>query len=543
MYKKITTDVLVAGAGLAGITAALQAALEGARVCLVSRGRICAGSSFYPGTWGLGLIGPESPEDESDLEETILSVGEKMADPAMVHTLVSGIADGIEFLEQLGVTLKKAANKNEKEFIPCFDHKTRAWNGLEKAGAEGIFKEKLAQLQVMTLEKTVLLELLQKEKAVCGALVKRDGEVFEIHSKAVILATGGMGGLFQYNLNTADVRGTGQYLALKAGAGLVNLEFIQMMPGYLKPAPKTIYNEKVFKYSIFQTPEKILFEDWNREEKEKCMEIRSTHGPFTTRLPSAAIDKEIFGQFLENPEGVKLTYKESLRKNQPEFVKTYFQWLESEKHLTIEDPVWLGIFAHASNGGIRIDTDAKTGVPGLYACGEASGMMHGADRMGGLSTANCLVFGRIAGRSAAAYSKEIKQSLSDSCAIPDFYLVPKAGDYLEEIKKLNFRSAMILRNQENSEKALKRLEEIQEEIRREERMADCEEISVQQAAENMDLRAALLVSQVLHKAILQRKESRGPHFRTDYPEKNPAFDQIRQCVLKNETLESELFPV
>lgn len=137
-----TTDVLVMGAGLSGIMAAISAAEAGARVIITSSTKICSGSSFYPGTWGLGLVGPESQEDETDLIGTILRVGEGMADPKLVTAFVSDIREGIQYLKDMGVKLKQTDAGAEKEFIPCFGHKHRNWNGFIKQEAEEIFLDK-----------------------------------------------------------------------------------------------------------------------------------------------------------------------------------------------------------------------------------------------------------------------------------------------------------------------------------------------------------------------------------------------------------------
>ena len=112
--SRIYVDVLVVGSGLAGLTAAISAAEEGARTAIISRGRLCSGSSFYPGTWGLGLVAPEDEKDEADLEETILRIGEGMANPALVHTFTGKIMGSLEYLEHLGVPLREAKANKER---------------------------------------------------------------------------------------------------------------------------------------------------------------------------------------------------------------------------------------------------------------------------------------------------------------------------------------------------------------------------------------------------------------------------------------------
>lgn len=529
MYKErsIRTDVLVVGAGLAGIMAAITAAKEGASVCITSRSGICSGSSFYPGTWGLGMIGPENKADEEDLIRTIIKVGEGMGNPALIKRFVEQIPAATEELLSLGIALKEADQKEQREFIPCFDHKKRAWHGIEKSGNMRVFREQLETLGVHTLPNTTVLRLLRRKGGVCGALAVTDGEgaPLLIFSDAVILATGGMGGLFENHLNTEDVRATGQYLAMLEGAAVSNLEFMQMMFGYVKPCPSTIYNEKMFCYSSFEANGAEVFQGWKKAEKDRVMKERSTHGPFTSRLESRCVDIELFRAERESKNGLGVTYEAVDLDAMPEFIQTYFKWLQKAKQLTIKDKIWIKMFAHASNGGICIDENAFTGVKGLYACGEVTGMMHGADRIGGLSTANALVFGRIAGK-CAAHEKECKSSEEgeESC-IPVYYM-PNASEYRKAVQKINDRHGMILRSEDDSKQALAQLQELQTTYHAQKVEADLSKVSVQQLKETVDLEAALLLSTAFHQAIILRKESRGSHYRVEYPELDEAYGAV-----------------
>lgn len=515
------------GAGLAGIMAAISAAETGADVCIVSGANICSGSSFYPGTWGLGLIGPEDRADEEDLKSVILKIGEGMAGPELAGVLVSHIREGIEALEHMGIRLRAAENRGEKEFIPCFDYKNRDWHGIEKDSARKVFLERLNELGVRMVPDTQVIQYLTAGEGAAAAVtgviaVSEKYGITALSCKSLVVASGGLGGLFKHRLNTDDVNGMGQYLSLVAGAKLVNLEFMQMMPGYLNPAPKTIYNEKVFRYSDFryQGTGRSLFEDWSKKELTARMEVRSTHGPFTTRLISAPVDIRLFSEFLNNPEGVAVSYKQTLKQEQPEFIRTYFEWLKKEKHLTIDDPIRLGIFAHASNGGIKIDSHGRTGVPGLYACGEATGGMHGADRLGGLSTANGLVFGRIAGREAAMQSKLLPLR-SVMCQEQPLFVLPDGESYLSRIREINFNCAMVIRDREKTEQALQELAKLEKqyEVQKLEFKEGLPGHEPRELAISYQVLSALHLSQCLLHAVLLRKESRGPHYRLDYPEK------------------------
>ena len=504
-------DVLVLGSGIAGITAALTAAEAGRSVILACKGKLFSGSSFYPGTWGLGLIGPADESDEADLAATIEAVGCGMADPAMVRAFVAGIHPAIEQVRSIGVKLRRADNGGQKEYIPCFDHKHRDWNGIEFDSAREIFSRRLKELGVTVLPGCEALELVQTDRRVCGAVVAQGGSLCYLGCKALVLATGGYGGLFKYHLCTADVEGVGQSLALDAGCRLVNMEFMQMMPGYISPAYQTIFNEKTFRFTRLRCPDgRPLL---NGAAKELLTQ-RSTHGPFTSRLPSKAVDLALFRAFLEDERGVEATYTEEMRSDPPEFVKTYFDWLRESRGLTMEDPIHIGIFAHAANGGIKTDPNAFTGVPGLFAAGEVTGGMHGADRIGGLSTANGLVFGGKAGRSAA-------EACAGTPEPPDEYLFHAASsgnvpEVLSTLQEAMFRNAMVIRGEEGLSAALGTVERLSADL------SLCPSADVRAIAQTRRLTGRLHTAEAILKAALLRRESRGAHYRADYPEADPA---------------------
>lgn len=502
-------DVLVVGSGIAGLSAALEAADAGVSVALLTSTHLFSGSSFYPGTWGLGLIGPVDTGDEGDLARSIQEVGCGMANPELVNVFVSGIHPAIEKVRQMGVQLRRAVQKDQREFIPCFDHKQRDWNGLEFDSVRAVFGRRLEENHVAILEGCEVVELVRQEGRVCGAVVLQENALHYLGCGALVLATGGYGSLFRYHLCTDDVAGVGQALALEAGASLVNVEFMQMMPGYLHPAPKTIFNEKAFRFAqLYQKDGSPLLPPG--EETQHLLDIRATHGPFTCRLPSCAVDLALFRAFLDDPDGVKITYSPEMRTHPPEFIRTYFDWLEREKGLTAADPIWVGIFAHAANGGIAIDRNGYTGVPGLFACGEVTGGMHGADRIGGLSTANGLVFGGRAGKAAAA-------ACMDAPPPPEHYNFDgwSFGDTapaFRQLQTLMFRHAMVLRSADGLTSALMELDALEEALPRRSDGTPAE------VARSRRLAGQFTTARSILQAALLRRESRGSHYREDYPE-------------------------
>ena len=320
-------DVLVIGAGIAGICAAIAAAKEGCAVVLTSSTEIFSGSSFFPGTWGLGLIGPVDAADEDDLAASIARVGAGMTTPALVKTFVHKINPSINALKACGIRLRTAEKSDEKEFIPCFDHKRRNWNGLEAARMRAVFQKELSEYGVRRCPHHEALELVQRSGRVCGAVFAAKNRLLAIRSKAVVLATGGYSGLFQNCLTTADVTGTGHALALRAGARLINMEFMQMMPGFLSPAPKTVFNEKTFRFATFRDADgnDILAHLPNRAA---LLAQRSTHGPFTSAGADRAVDFAIARA--EQSGGAYVSYSDEMKQNPPEFIAAYFDWLREK---------------------------------------------------------------------------------------------------------------------------------------------------------------------------------------------------------------------
>ncbi|MFQ9916671.1 MAG: FAD-binding protein [Flavonifractor plautii] len=450
-----TCDVLVLGSGIAGISAALTAAESGASVIPgVQKGRGCfSGSGFYPGTWGLGLVGPADEADEADLISTIEDVGCGMADDALVRALVKGIHPAIEKVRSMGVRLRKADKDGQQEYIPCFDHKHRDWNGIEFDSAREIFSQRLEELGVTILSGRETLELVRADGRVCGAVITDGAELHYLGCKALVCwRRASYGSLFRHHLCTSDVEGLGQALALEAGCRLVNMEFMQIMPGYLSPAYQTIFNEKTFRFTDLRRPDGApLLEG----ETASLLELRATHGPFTARLPSKAVDLAIYRACLEDKRGVRVTYSDEMRHSPPEFVKTCFDWLQRGKSLTMEDPIQVGCSLTRPMAGFGSPPIPLPVYPACLRPGRSAGGMHGADRIGGLSAAGGLVFGGKAGSSAAAACTAVqeppKTCLFKAVAAADCRKV------FADLQDTMFHHAMVERDEAGLSAALERV--------------------------------------------------------------------------------------
>lgn len=540
-------DVLVVGGGIAGTQAAVAAAKAGARVTLASAGPIFSGSSFAGSTWGLGLVGPDGPDDVDDLAQAICDMGSGMADPTLARALAEGVPAAVAQLESQGVVLRRPTRADEREYFPCFDHHRRLWRGLERAPYREAVTRELARLGVKLLPHSELVDLVEEGQGlidldasvtagtaggaqggtgIAGAVLLDSGKgrAFALRAPAVVLATGGCAGLFAGSIAGAGTYGVGHALALGHGATLTNLEFLQVMPTILSPVRGVVFNEKSFRWARVDELERSRPDDWR-----KLLELRSGHGPLSASTGSQVVDLALASA---GAEGARLRY-EGLPDPLPEFVGSFFSWLEGQG-VAREDELRVGLAAQASNGGILIDGNASVvGVPGLFACGECAGGMHGADRIGGMASASCLVFGQAAGSSAARLALnrgrggaggtlELRSSSSP--------LAPKAA---RELRMTMAKGCLVPRDEHGLGHALHVLGGLRGELA----ITSTASLDDRRMAQTARARAELLCAEVMTRMMLARDESRGSHLRADFPGKRPELGNPLRARLVRGQLE------
>lgn len=537
----VDTDVLVIGAGGAGIKASIKAAEAGQKVLLVSKFRIfTSGSTFYPRirAWGMNAITrPDLGDSEEEFASEIIDAGAGAADKELVSKLTHECVPIFQELQGPEYNLKFDKDENGKylSVIPCFGRIERGAHTPMPAFKKAMWK-KMMQYGVQIRDNVHIMTLLTKDGKCCGAVGYDEmGELVMIRAKAVFLGTGGGCDIFRYSLATSDQTGDGYIMALDAGASLINMEFIQFIPGITWPVPKFLFQEKALDtmpvlenrhgedYLLNYLPEGVSRED--------CLIERAKHGPFSTEGEGRYFDIAMYeewrkGNMLDSG-GLLLRYDKKVLTDERHYIKSLVSWLDQYGIDGTGAGFHMLPHAQAFNGGIHIKPDAGTDVPGLFAAGEVAGGAHGADRLGGNALLASQVFGDVAGRSAAAYAaaqegmpeitvEEAMEQLMDRYDNPKGGMVDlKAG--LETVKEIMWQDGAIVRSGERCAEGLQKLEELAASFNPVAHME--QDINFRDAVE---LHNVIRLAKLMLTVMDYRKESRGGHYRIDFPERNDA---------------------
>ena len=524
-------DVIVLGAGLAGLRSAVSAAMEGAAVCLVSLGRLCAGASFYD---GMEMEACQSVDDDPDEKrawlDEIMRTSQGIADREMNRIYIDRITGAIARFPEIGVDHAKRTSPRKA----CFAERERptyAWGNwpLIRSRARSITDA----MGITVFEHTRLMAITKADHCIDGCILEAPKGLVRLFAPAVVLATGGFGGLYQHSLNPSDVTGQGHVMAMMNGAELINLEFIQFIPGFLSPAYKTVFREMSIPYvsSFTLSDGKPLLSGY---EADEILRIRSEHGPFSCETGSGAFDIAITHAIQRGEQGVCVHYRDDILRDESTFIRPYVDWLKKTRGIDIaKEPIYVAPFYHASNGGIRIDTKCRTAVPGLYACGEAAGGIHGADRQGGMSTGSCLVFGEIAGLNAARYAAEAGEMATrrdDPENTLRLLYGGGSGDLTPEyvmakIREILWVKASIVRSREGLLSALTQIQNLQRNFCMDRWLSD-----ERTRGSSVHAWCASRLAEAVLTSMMLRHESRGSHYREDYPSHDINGHRMRSVI-------------
>jgi fumarate reductase (CoM/CoB) subunit A len=498
--ETIETDVLIVGAGAAGIRAALAASEAGADVALVAKGKVAqAGSTFSAISrgWGIqALVGKERTEKNLEaFYEDIMRVGLGQCDPKLVRILVEESGPRFEDLMSYGIRFRKGCNGEYVRSKGCFSDCKRAFLTEDFANLQASFLSVLQRSGVKILRRYVI-ELITQDGACWGAwTVTPAGKVGQITARATVLATGGGAGIFKDHMVSDGEIGAGYALAYGAGAELNNLEFIQFMLGL-----KINGARQFLPLAHLRRPGMLRSLTGNDlleacipdpQEKARAVHDRQSHFPFSCRDTSRHIDIAVA--------------RERQQRNK-------VAWGRGE---TLEDLAEVTHFAHAFNGGVKINERAESTIPGLLAAGEVAAGPHGADRIGGCMMSATQVFGARAGRSAAerAITTRSLPAINKWSHSSQKRKGPGGEEELHIIKdvaKEIYRNhLMILRNENGLRQCLGRIRDL------ERGLAESGWRHLEDLIPYSAVQTTLIVGRLIAEGSLRRRTSLGSHFRTE----------------------------
>jgi succinate dehydrogenase/fumarate reductase flavoprotein subunit len=351
-----------------------------------------------------------------------------------------------------------------------------------------------------------------------SAYEKSSGEWVALMAGAVIMAAGGASALYLRTDNPRRILGDGYRLALDAGAMLQDMEFIQFYPLCLSDPGTT----------PLVIPPRIadcgrLLNDDKEDILEKYGITERPAGERARDLLSQALFKEIY----RNHKNVWLDLRNLSEEDwRVDPFAASLRGLLSERYGAGSRPVRVAPAAHHSMGGARIDATGATSVPGLFAAGEAAGGLHGANRMGGNALSETLVFGARAGSAAAAWANrsgggDRPTLLKALCERARKWSsgTPVGGELKDRLRKIMWEDGGIIREEKGLSRALGAVKDIQNEAST---SSSKSELNGKELLDLIELRSAARVATLILEAALMRRESRGAHFREDFPGQNDA---------------------
>jgi len=535
-FERITTGVLVVGGGGAACRAALEADMAGAEVILAVKGAFGSigvrgsgstaggvsdrGGVAYPGIPGIQGFDPQGApllSAEKDYAN-IIQLGLGMTDRKLARVLA----------EQSYEAMTPLTEDWSREVIP------RQW-GMKSHGIPIMFglTRMLRRSRVKIMEHTMVSHLLMEDGRIAGAIAVDEftGEVKVIEAGAVILGTGGKGNLFKHSLASRCTSGDGYAMAYRAGAEIMNFEFKQVFPGVIYP---TINHFSAWFFVPHVKITNALGEEYIPRylpagiTVEEVYKQRSMHGPFSARdsasryFDVATLMETVQGR--ANAHDALYVDLTDPRVVDP-LLPTRHDYFYYRGVRYLEEPVEFNICYHCSNGGVYIDENGQSAVQGLYAAGEAASGPHGANRMAGHMLTASQVFGKIAGRHAAAAIRSqsipkpsdqtIRLSLGEIRKLKDMKKGENPSKITRALQRLAWENMLVRINEGLLTDALRKIEDL-----RKNRFPRMEIQTPADLIQGLELDNLILVAEMLARSTLMRRESRGDLYREDFPERD-----------------------
>ncbi|HLV00262.1 MAG TPA: fumarate reductase/succinate dehydrogenase flavoprotein subunit [Acidobacteriota bacterium] len=567
-------DILVIGAGGAGLRAAIEASQAGAGVAVVSKSLLGkAHTVMAEGGIAAALATVDQRDDWKVHFADTMRGGQYLNNWRMAELHAREAPACVRELEAWGALFDRTADGQilQRNFG---GHKyPRLAHVGDRTGLEMIrtLQDHGIHQGIDFFMELTITDLLKRDGRIAGALGydREKGRVYLFQTKAVILATGGIGKAYEITSNSWEYTGDGHALAYKAGAELIDMEFVQFHPTGMVWPPGVrgilvtegvrgeggiLLNKQQKRFMFDDIPEAYRAQTADNPEEG----WRYTQGDPDARRPpelltrdhvARCIVREVRGGRGSPHGGVYLDIawiKEKLPDAENHIKRKlpamYHQFKELANLDITREPMEVGPTTHYVMGGVRVDAETQmSSVPGLFAAGECSAGLHGANRLGGNSLSDLLVFGKRAGHFAALFATqhsllEVDPAEVESCSRR--ILRPFEADrgeenpfqMQEELQKLMQKQAGILRTEDELKDTLQQIFQLKRRL---------DEVTIGGNREFnpgwhalLEMDNLLIVSEAIVRSALERTESRGAHYRADYPEKDPSFSQVNTVLSK-----------
>jgi succinate dehydrogenase / fumarate reductase flavoprotein subunit len=562
-------DVVVIGAGGAGLRAAVAAHDAGARTALICRSLLGKAHTVMAEGGIAAALGNLWPEDNWQVHFRDTMRGGKLLNHWRMAELHAKEAPARVYeLEQWGALFDRTPSGKISQRDFGGHRYARLAHVGDRTGLEMIraLQQRAVSLDIDVFMELTVTDLLKDGGKIAGAFGywRESGRFVVFETPAVVLATGGIGKSWKVTSNSWEYTGDGHAMALRAGATLLNMEFVQFHPtGMVWPLSVRgllvtesvrgdggiLKNSEDRRFMFDYIPEFFKAETAdNIEEADRWYDDKRNNRRPPELLPRDEVARAINSEVKAgrgSPHGG--VFLDIASRRSPELIRRrlpsmYHQFKELADVDITKEPMEIGPTCHYVMGGVEVDPDTQASVvPGLFAAGEVAGGMHGANRLGGNSLSDLLVFGKRAGDHAAAYAKSAGPSRPgvsqpDLARIAEEALAPFRASQAEENPYAVHRDLQetmqdlvgIIRVESELEEALERISLLE---------ARAARISVEGNRQYnpgwhlaMDLRSMLLVSRAVAMAALERQESRGGHTRDDYPTADPYWGRQNVVV-------------